>query len=525
MRRVVPLIVAVVAALVAGVSWSISSPPGSTPDEDYHLASIWCPPPVARTGCTLTTDGAGKVSIVIPSRVADTSRCYAYNADASGECVLEIPAGSVSSRDRYDTGQYPGGYYYVMHLFVGKDVYSSVYLMRTVNLVLAILLGTGLVLASTRPVRRILAYAVATTFVPMGIFLVASVNPSGWALVGVTTAAFAMHSYWLSETRNRTLANGALAAIGLAMAMSSRADASLYSVIAIAALTVLNYRQVRRHLWRLVLPLVATVLCAVVYFRSTQAAGAASGSLFGSGGQEQDQVGLVTNNILGLPYLLFGNQGFGRLGNLGWLDTPVPLLAGLAMIMACTFMLMAGLSRMSPMKAVVTAGGMAVMIGLPLFMLQMSNQVVGDYVQARYLIPLFPIMSLVLLTGRRPDQSVRLGTLQAFVVWGLVSLAHAMALLVNIRRYVTGLDGATIPGAGVEWWMPGLPGPRITWIAGSLAFAVVAFLVVLVSRWPDEVPVVAATDSDTPEVAAGAVARTPVATTPAEVPLDGSPLT
>lgn len=68
-RRVVSVVVGVLAALLAGLAWAASSPPGSSPDEDFHLASIWCPPPVESSGCELTQDAVNGTEIVIDRRV------------------------------------------------------------------------------------------------------------------------------------------------------------------------------------------------------------------------------------------------------------------------------------------------------------------------------------------------------------------------------------------------------------------------------------------------------------------------
>lgn len=32
--------------LLTGLGWAVGSPAGSSPDDDYHLGSIWCPRPV-----------------------------------------------------------------------------------------------------------------------------------------------------------------------------------------------------------------------------------------------------------------------------------------------------------------------------------------------------------------------------------------------------------------------------------------------------------------------------------------------
>jgi len=66
----------------------------------------------------------------------------------------------------------------------------------------------------------------------------------------------------------------------------------------------------------------------------------------------------------------------------------------------------------------------------------------------------------------------------------MVSTANAVALMVNISRYTTGTDGPLLPGRGIEWWMPGLPGPWPTFLAGAVGFALVAWLVVWTTRPP-----------------------------------------
>ena len=39
-----------------GTAWAWSSAIGSSPDDDYHLASAWCPPPLDSSGCTIGFD-------------------------------------------------------------------------------------------------------------------------------------------------------------------------------------------------------------------------------------------------------------------------------------------------------------------------------------------------------------------------------------------------------------------------------------------------------------------------------------
>ena len=479
MRRWTISTVMLLAAITAGFAWAISSPPGSSPDEEYHLASIWCPPPVESSGCVVQTAPDGTTAIVVNARVFSVPFCYAFHPEISGACVFRGPT-TPGFDTTFDRGEYPGGYYRVMHLFVVSDPYTTTYVIREVNVVLTALLGLLLVLAAAPPTRRLMAYAIASTYVPMGMFLVASINPSSWAVVGVTTTAFAFHSYWMAETRPRVLANAALAAVGVAMAASARTDAALYAALTALALLVLHFGAARRHLVRLVLPVVAIVVVVVVYATSSQALAVLTGSGFGVGRPVPGWSTLL-DNAMNLPNLLLGNQG---LCPLGWLDTTMPSIVYIPMIVVCAFMLMAGLSQLPLSKTVVAVGGILVLIGLPLYILHTSHLLVGQGVQSRYLLPLLPVISLVILTGARPDQTVRLPKPVAWLAWIMVSTANAVALMVNIRRYATGTNGPLLPGRAVEWWMPGLPGPLLTFLAGAFGFAVVAWSVVWTSREP-----------------------------------------
>ena len=497
MRRAAVIAVVMVAAAIAGLCWSISSPPGSSPDEDYHIASIYCPPPVSTSGCRLETTADGQQVIVLKQRVFATSICYAFNSKASGVCVWDIDADRFGQDLRYDRGEYPGGYYRVMHLFAGDDPYSSTYLMRAVNVVLAVVLGGLLVLVSARPARRILAYTVAGTFVPMGIFLVPSVNPSGWALVGITTLAFATHAYWLAETRGRLLGSAALAGVGAAMAMSARTDALVYAALALVLVTALHHQAAIARPRRLALPAVVLVVDAFLYWRvSSRGVGGLGFPGFGGQAQGYSALQILMHNVVNLPDLLLGNTGFAT-GGLGWLDTPMPSAVVIGMIMVYAVLLAAGMGHLSRTKLVVAALALGALVAVPLYTLQSAGLLVGEAVQPRYLLPILPIVALVVLTGARPAEAVRLSPAVAWATWAIVSGANSLALMVNIRRYTTGLDGPMIPGRSVEWWMPGLPGPLATWIGGTVAFTLVAWAVVRLSLGTDVAPPTGAALQDT----------------------------
>lgn len=43
--------------LLTGLGWAVSSPVESSPDEDFHLGSIWCPRPVGEYCQTSVVNG------------------------------------------------------------------------------------------------------------------------------------------------------------------------------------------------------------------------------------------------------------------------------------------------------------------------------------------------------------------------------------------------------------------------------------------------------------------------------------
>ena len=51
--------------------------------------------------------------------------------------------------------------------------------------------------------------------IPLGWFILASVNPSSWALSGPTCFGFALHTFFSTPHPRRRIAAGVLAGLGL----------------------------------------------------------------------------------------------------------------------------------------------------------------------------------------------------------------------------------------------------------------------------------------------------------------------
>ena len=110
-------------------------------------------------------------------------------------------------------------------------------------------------------------------------------------------------------------------------------------------------------------------------------------------------------------------------------------------------------------------------------MLERVGYQVGAWVQPRYMLPVvLIILALVALQG--PGLAEPPTTRQLMWVGSLASIAHAVALHVLMRRYITGIDVVEANlSSRVEWWW-GVPiTPMAVWVVGSLAFAALAILV------------------------------------------------
>lgn len=475
-----------VLALVALSAWAFASPIGAGPDDDYHLVSVWCANGGSQQCAPGTQDDTRDVAIGFEEMV-----CYAQNGEQSAACQKTFsPAWDDES---YETGrgnfygEYPPVYYATMRVLAGEDLQVSALTMRLVNAAIFVSLATGLwmLLAPTR--RRTLLWGWLVTLVPLGMFLIPSNNPSGWALTGVGTAFLALLGWFESEGRRRRWALGALYVVGVLMAAGARGDAAVYVVGATVVVLILTAARSRTWAMRAILPAVGLLIAVLLFATAGQAGTGATG--FTNGGDPSNPVvpgvmtplngvGLAAYNLLMLPFLWTGVWGSWALG---WLDTGMPAVVPWAAVAAFVAVGFAGLGRLTGRKAFSLAGVLFVLTALPVYVLTAGGDRVGDSLQPRYLLPLIVLFAFLLISERSGVDTMRFGRVQTVTVLGALALANLVALQVNIRRYVTGTEqqGFNLD-ADAEWWWTGLPiGPTAVWAIGAIAYA--ALLAVL---WP-----------------------------------------
>jgi hypothetical protein len=358
--------------------------------------------------------------------------------------------------------------------------------MRLVNAGLFVGLATALAVLLPGQRRRTLLWGWLVTLVPLGMFLIPSNNPSGWAVTGVGTAFLALVG-WFETPGRRRWALAALYIVGIVMAAGARGDAAVYAAGATVSAVLIAFPATRAW-WRASwLPILGFVLAVVLYTMAGQTGvvnsgfggGTATLPVAGENGQEAVLSGfsLTAYNLLMLPLLWTGVWGT---WGLGWLDTQLPAIVPWAAVSAFVVVGFAALGRLTWRKAITVAGVLLVLIVLPVHVLTAGGDKVGANLQPRYLLPLIVLFAFVVLTDSKLG-GFRFTRVQTFIVLAALGVANLVALQVNIRRYITGADqqGVNLDD-GAEWWWSGFPvGPTAVWVIGSLAYA--GLLVLL---WP-----------------------------------------
>jgi hypothetical protein len=464
---VIPLL-----AFVALSVWALSSPVGASPDEDYHLSSIWCGQGIEPNEC----EAAGPADErAVPEALFYAAMCYAFKSENSADCqkpwfLDESDVLFTTDRGNF-AGDYPPVFYATMNLFVGDDISQSVLVMRVVNSALFVGVMTLLYWALPRSRRTMLLLGTVVALIPLGVFLIPSINPSSWAVLSGAVVFASLVGFFESSGRRRVALAG-LAALGTLVGAGARADAAVYAAIAAVVAVIVSARW-RQGEWKFVaFPLLICVVCGLSYLSAGQS-GAASVRADGPSVHAFDLFQQVGYNLLNAPELWAGSLGY---WGLGWLDTPMPSAVWVINLAIVGAVLGLGMRRTRPTKTIAVLLVLAALWIMPTWVLLQTGDLVRVGVQPRYLLPLLILFVQIVLfrvVPRRPEISRS----QLLYVAGGLTVTNAVALHYNIRRYVTGTDVFRLNlDAGREWWWALPLSPMAAWLLGSAAFGVMIFL-------------------------------------------------
>ena len=481
-RNVLLAALAVIGLILGLGAWGLSSAVGSSPDEDFHLASIWCGLGDREALCASTTEPGHRLIESGLNRAA----CYAFEPEVSAGCqsALGIFANSevIDSTRGSFSANYPPVFYATMGIFASPDIEASVMVMRFVNVL--VFAGSFIALLLLLPIqlRRTQFWMWAATVVPLGTFLIASVNPSSWAITGVGTSWIALYGFFRSSGK-RQFGLGILFIFEVLIASGARADAAIYTIIGSALVIALSWRRERAFVLQLLLPFIGASIALAFYSMTLQAGvastGLADGELDVSG---RSSAGVLAANLIQLPMLWIGAFGY---WGLGWLDTEMPALvwvSSVTVVIGLIFYSRKSTTRRENLALLVLG---IILYALPLYVLQKGLNHVGEQVQPRYILPLIIVFAgIAFLSFARKGFS--LTRLQSIFVIVLLVIANSLALFVNSKRYVSGISRSSgfSLNSNVEWWWNIPLDPMMNWFIGSIGFAVAVILGFLILAKP-----------------------------------------
>ena len=440
-------------ALVSGFSWVVASAPGSSPDDDYHLVSMWCPRPVTESCATKVVQGQLRVGV--PEALPGAT-CSSFHVDISQAMCNRYSDKRISYSLRYDDGNYPYGYYHFHHMFKPLGVQGLVIASRTANMVIALaLLGS----------------------------------------IGLLAPPKLREAYLL-----------ALACVGALLCYTSRADASFHIFVVALAICVACAKW-RTHKVQLAVATLASVI-GVYLMLSSGSATIAEGHA--EAVSPQQKLEAIELNVTHLAKFFSGFWGLWA--GAGWKDIPSDGYSGMIAILLVGFIVMLGAERIGwrkAMGAIITLGamvGISVLVATPPAFPNMFAY------QPRYAQPLLFawLLPWLFLGIKRP----LLTRSQAALYWAGMVAVNAVFMHKLIFRYTHGLVGGrhflNLNFDVRWWWQDALLTPMSTWMVGALAFALTSGIVIWLLFGPGAIsapaelaaPSVAAIAAGAPEPAA-----------------------
>jgi len=476
------------AFLVLGWAWAIASPPGSSADEGFHMSTIWCAwGPSESCEASVIPD-----TVMVPDRVANAS-CFAQQGSSDARCVYErtdwyVQAGIVDGSSQ----SYPPVYHKVLRAFVGPNVHQSVLLMRMFNVALAAGL-LALALAVCKPVvRRAVALSWMVCLVPMGIFFIASINPSGWAITGGSLFWAFFYTLIVERTwrTSRAIGSSIGAGLCLVMALGARADSAIVLIVSMLACAAVAWPHLRTRMNRLWLGLLAIPLVIVAalfnvgrYLHTNLS--------FPPGNPEFDQPNALLKMLLELPSFLAGIvggqsplwsqrasandselPGFSWPGfsyGVGALDVQNPEISGLLVLTCVAGVIFLGFRSYSIRKIVAVSIVFGALIGQIIITRALAGFQPEGSLQPRYVFALVLVgVGFAAITFPRSASPVNRG--QALLLVAALAIADSGALMATIGRFAYG-QAHSWTGISAEpgWWWSVGPSPLILTTIGALA--------------------------------------------------------
>lgn len=469
---------AVATTLVAAISiflslfiWGFSSPPGSAPDDDFHLPSIWCSHGKQEGKCDpeFKDDGYGKT----PAPLSPSAICFAFKSDVSALCQssqFNWNDNTLSGSRTNEKGRFPNGFYWTLNFLIGENTLISAMIMRVFNSILATILIVTTVILSPKRIRVALIGSWVGVVIPLGLYTISSTNPSSWTVIGIGTYWAALYSFLLENHKLKKILLGSLTFTSAMISIQSRSEAGPYIILSTLVIFILflNFEKIKKLLLRLVFILFINLVAIYEFLTTPSTLGWSTGL---PGGDENRPLKAVWfYNITEWPTFISGAIGGWPLG---WLDVPVPSITYFMCLLVFAGLILSGITDLSKRKIVALSLIFSALLILPLRILALGKNFVGENVQPRYFLPLIFLFVGVALLSTDKLEEFWLSKAQIFTIIFASSIANFFSLHFVLRRFITGTDIVDWNlNRNIEWWWSFMPSPLISWSIGSVSFSI-----------------------------------------------------
>lgn len=481
-KNIILICIAACLFFISLAVWTLASPVGSAPDEDFHQNMIYC--------------AAGKSS-ACQENGSRYGHCYSMRPTVSGACKnysdLKSPIATAIS-----TNTVLPLYYKIAQLFVTETLGKSTINIRLMNASLAVLLGLISLLLTAKPYRLQTFLALVICSVPVGFFFIGSISPTAWAIMSValiigpvySVVSFTNYSAapkLIFDIRFISLLRFIFITSLIAMGVGSRYETMIWIPLLLLFTIMVNFDRIR------LLPFSKSTWLAISVI-STFLFGASMLVLF-----ERSPLPLydltahvLTNLTSWWTFEKALNTLFGMMAltgipgaELGTHDAPISPIASFFISVAVGGAVLGGLSKASQKHTFLF---LLLIFLLFLITIILWSAKDWDYYQSRYFIPIFYFVVFFALIGR-PTMEFFKDTKYWLLVLVSISIAYSLGLLSTVLRFIFGLEfqqsrfplgkeaidtnparlfDAPIP----DWWLTDILWltPFSIWIIGSISF-------------------------------------------------------
>jgi hypothetical protein len=431
--------------------WAIGSPPGSSPDEDLHLSSALCHAKYQEGNCE-----------TIPKRLVEVGKCYFFDSQTTSVCEESIAQIEVAPERIYGDKRY---YHFLSNFISLSSVDRSTIQLRVVNSLLSSIAIFLIIVLTTRSIYLPILISWLTVNIPLGFFILSSVNPSSWLYI--FAFLFLPFVYKLFQQKDSSILVSSKILILIAtliLALEGRSDTLLFaSIFAVSLLPVIFNLTMKNEKYKTLVNIFTLVMAGPLAIAVWNRSNLVNFREFKIGEWE-----ILTS----LPSIITGVFGGWGLGSLETTMPPITYIGSFVTILVILFMSLRFINKSESITYILFVF-FAFLI--PFFVLVRSNLRVGEWVQPRYILPIFyALIGLCLIVIFRSFKTKPLLLVTNFL-FVVSTISFSFALHTFYRRYTVGLDNYSLIFREPDswWWkFDAFPSPVLTYFVTVIVFIV-----------------------------------------------------